>query len=199
MLIGVLFNSHLLSLGRNGFLLSGMHEEEEKAREIQVKHLFPSSIVWFCVGVWDTKQEWGWVIYLHHRNLMIKGALTAVAQWIECCSVNQNVPSLIPSQGTWLRYGLGPWLGVCEKLPINVFLAHWCFSHSLSSSFPLSLKINKISFKKKTRWKRMLCPGQVPYMFNTWSTAVLTESLSHRKEAGFYKDSLFSAGSLNCT
>ena len=39
----------------------------------------------------------------------------------------------------WAR----PQLGTCETQPIDVSLAHRCFSPSLSPSFPLSLKVNK--------------------------------------------------------
>ena len=42
---------------------------------------------------------------------------------------------------------LGPWLGVCERQPINVSLTHQCFSSSLSPSLPL--KRNK---ERKRPW-----------------------------------------------
>ena len=66
-------------------------------------------------------------------------ALAGVAQWTERQSVNQKVAGSVPSQGTCLGCGPGPWLGA----------ASWCVSHTsmfLSLSFSslfLSLKINK--------------------------------------------------------
>ena len=46
--------------------------------------------------------------------------------------------------GLWARSLVG-----VERQPIDVSLAHWCFSASLSPSPPFSLKlINKIFFKK---------------------------------------------------
>ena len=71
-----------------------------------------------------------------------------MAQWIERQPVNLKVAGLIPSQGICLGYGLGPWLGVCERQPTDVSLAHRCFSPSLSYSLPLSLKINQMMLNK---------------------------------------------------
>ena len=48
------------------------------------------------------------------KNLEI--ALAVVTPWIECWPVNQKVMGLIPSHGTYLGCGLGPWLGACERL-----------------------------------------------------------------------------------
>ena len=73
---------------------------------------------------------------------MTPPALAGVAQWIEHWPVNQRVMGSIPGQGTYLGYGLGPWLGVCERQLMDVSLTHWCFS-PLSPSLPLSLKVNK--------------------------------------------------------
>ena len=61
--------------------------------------------------------------------------------WVPAC--NQRVAGLIPSQGSCLGCGPGHQLGAYEKQPINVCLAHWCFSLSLSLSFPHSLKVHK--------------------------------------------------------
>ena len=44
-------------------------------------------------------------------------ALAGVAQWIECWPANQRVTSSIPSQGTCLACGPGPWGGECERQP----------------------------------------------------------------------------------
>ena len=60
-------------------------------------------------------------------------ALAGVAQWIEHQPANQRVASLIPSQGTCLGCGPGPWLRACERQLIDVSLP----------PFTLSLKINK--------------------------------------------------------
>ena len=62
--------------------------------------------------------------------------------------VNWRVASSIPSQGTWLVCGPGPWVGPCKRQLIDVSLALRCFSPSLSRSLPLSLKINKQNKKK---------------------------------------------------
>ena len=47
----------------------------------------------------------------------VKIALAGVARWIECWPVNQRVTGLIPSQGTCLGCGPGPWWGVHERQP----------------------------------------------------------------------------------
>ena len=52
-----------------------------------------------------------------------KEALTGVAQCIECWPANQKVANSIPSQGTCLGCGQGPWLGAHERQPINISLA----------------------------------------------------------------------------
>ena len=66
-----------------------------------------------------------------------------VVQWIGCRPANLKVASSIPDWGTCLGCEPSPWLGACERHPIDVSLAHQCFSPSLSPSFPLSLRINK--------------------------------------------------------
>ena len=50
--------------------------------------------------------------------------------------------------GLWARFLAE---GIYERQPVNVSLRHQCFSPSLSPSFPISLKINKI-FKKKKKY-----------------------------------------------
>ena len=55
-------------------------------------------------------------------------ALDGVAQWIECQPENQRVNSSIPRQGTCLGFRPDPWLGGCERQPINVSLTHQCVS-----------------------------------------------------------------------
>ena len=67
-------------------------------------------------------------------------ALAGVAQWIEWWPVNQGVAGSIPSQGTSLGCWPGTQLGVWERQPIHVSLAHWCFSPFL---FPSHLSKNK--------------------------------------------------------
>lgn len=54
---------------------------------------------------------------------------------------NQKVASSIPSQGWCLCCGLGLWLGVFERQPIDVYLTHQRFPPSLPLPFP-SLKTN---------------------------------------------------------
>ena len=44
-------------------------------------------------------------------------ALTGVSQWIERWPVNQRVAGSIPSQGTSLDCGPGPWWGAHERQP----------------------------------------------------------------------------------
>ena len=75
----------------------------------------------------------------------IKGccALAGVAQWIEHQPANQKVTGSIPSWGTCLVCGPGPWLGPCNRQLINVSLTHQHFTHFPSPSLPLSLKVNK--------------------------------------------------------
>ena len=59
-----------------------------------------------------------------HFSRKISAALAAVAPWIELQPAKQRVAGLIPSHGTCLGCGPGPQLGVCEKQPIQVSLAH---------------------------------------------------------------------------
>ena len=82
-----------------------------------------------------------------HRILLIYDvALAGVAQWIELWPVKQRVAGSISSQGTCLGCRLGPWLCRC--------ISHISMFVSLSFSIPssLSLKINKIFFKKVSIW-----------------------------------------------
>ena len=55
----------------------------------------------------------------------------------------------MPSRGTGLGFEPHPQLGVCERKPIDVSLAHQCFSPSLCPSLPLSLKIKSLKNKNK--------------------------------------------------
>ena len=71
----------------------------------------------------------------------MKLTLAGVAQWIEHQPANQRVADSIHSQGT--RLGCGSPVG-----RVSEATTHYCFSPSLSPSLPLSLKINKIFFKK---------------------------------------------------
>ena len=71
---------------------------------------------------------------------------TSMAQLVEGHPAKQKVVSSILDQGTCL--GCGPSSqNLCKRQTIDVSLAHWCFSPSLSPC-ALSKKINKI-FKKK--------------------------------------------------
>ena len=64
-------------------------------------------------------------------------ALTGVAQWVGCRTVNQKVTGLIPSQGACLGcMGQVPSWGVKEA-------TDRCFSPSLSPSLLFSLKVNR--------------------------------------------------------
>ena len=65
-------------------------------------------------------------------------ALAGVAQWIEGQPANGKVTSLISSQGTCLGCWARSWLGTYKKQPIDVSLAHRCFSPSFSFPSPLS-------------------------------------------------------------
>ena len=68
-----------------------------------------------------------------------------MAQWIECQPVNQRATGSIPSQGTCLGHeGQVPRGGPVRGNHTLMFV-------SLSSSLPLSLKINKYFFIKRVR------------------------------------------------
>ena len=69
-------------------------------------------------------------LYIWKLRIMLL-ALAAVAQCIECQPANQRVSGLIPSQGTCLGCGPGPWLGAHDTQPTNV-------SH-IDDSLPLFL------------------------------------------------------------
>ena len=60
--------------------------------------------------------------------------LAGVAQWTECLSVKQGVAGLIPSQGTCLGCGPGPWLGVCKRQPHSDVSLSFSLSSSLSKN-----------------------------------------------------------------
>ena len=70
-------------------------------------------------------------------------ALAGVAQWIERCPADWKGAGLITGQGTGLGFGLGPQLGLCEKQPISVSLAHRCFPLYFSLPFHLPKKKKK--------------------------------------------------------
>ena len=82
----------------------------------------------------------GSLLHVHHTPVELLGneyvALAGEAQWTECWPANPKVIGLIPGQGTCLGCGPGPQLGVCKRQPIDVSLAHWHFSPSLSASLP---------------------------------------------------------------
>ena len=66
--------------------------------------------------------------------------LTGVAQWVGCHPTNCKVTGSISVQGMCLGCGPSPQLEAGKRQPIDVSLAHQCFSPSVSPSFPLSLK-----------------------------------------------------------
>ena len=74
-------------------------------------------------------------------------ALTGVAQSAGWASSLKVKGHWFNCQGTCLGEGSVPSQGPHKKQPIDVSLSHWCFSSSLSPSFPISLKVNKISKK----------------------------------------------------
>ena len=74
-----------------------------------------------------------------------------MAQTVGCHPTKRKVTGSIPGQGTCLGCGFSPWVRACERQSIDVSLSHPCFFPSLSPSLPLSLKINKILFKKKKK------------------------------------------------
>ena len=55
---------------------------------------------------------------------LLDSALSGVAQWVGHHPANNKVISLIPSQGTRLSCGPGPWLDACKRQPINVSVTH---------------------------------------------------------------------------
>ena len=80
-------------------------------------------------------------------------SLAGVAQWIEHWPADQRVTSSIPSPehmpGLQARSPVG---GMWEAI------THWCFSSSLSPSFPLyKNKLNKILKKKKKKQTQQVC------------------------------------------
>ena len=101
--------------------------------------------------------------------------LSSVAQWVACCPAKQKFAGLIPGRGIWLDCRPGPWLGGCEKKPINVSLVHQCFSLSLSPSLSFCLKfinwlINKASWWQPqgseglTGWRTYVYIGQLTWL-----------------------------------
>ena len=48
---------------------------------------------------------------MEKNTIKSKSAIAGVAQWIECQPVDRKVAGSIPSQGTYLGCGPGPWLG----------------------------------------------------------------------------------------
>ena len=76
-------------------------------------------------------------------------ALAGVTKWVGHHPTNRKVTGLIPNWDTLLGHRPGPQLGVCKRQPIDVSVAHQCFSSSLSPSFSPSLKITKNNFFKR--------------------------------------------------
>ena len=75
-------------------------------------------------------------------TLALWGSWTGVAQLSGHGPAKQNVPGLIPSQGTRLGCRFGSWLGCMREATDLCFSVTSVFSPSLSSSLSLSLKIN---------------------------------------------------------
>ena len=67
-------------------------------------------------GIWVTQ-----VYALVETHQMV---LAGIAQWTECQPANGKVVSSNPSQGTCLGCRPGPWLGACERQPIDVSLTY---------------------------------------------------------------------------
>ena len=84
--------------------------------------------------VWQHNKE---TVLEQERLIEVIGALTGVAQGVECHPTNQKVAGLIPSQGTCPGHRPGPQQGALERQP------HIDVSLPLSPSLSLSLKINK--------------------------------------------------------
>ena len=76
-----------------------------------------------------------------------------VVYWTVCWSANQKVAGSIPSQCICLSCGPSSQLWTFKKQMINVSLAHWCPSPSLSFSFPLSLR-NKVLKLHSAVWRQ---------------------------------------------
>ena len=126
----------------------------------QYRVLFPKThVIWLRVG-WSLL-GWFGVLEVQWKSSV---ALTGVAQWVGCCPTKLKVAGLIPSQGTCLGCGPGPLLEVCTRQLVDVSLAHQCFAPSVSPSFPLTLKINKI-LKQQQQQKSSVVVLSVP----TWS------------------------------
>ena len=82
--------------------------------------------------VWQHNKE---TVSEQERLIEVIGALTGVAQGVECHPTNQKVAGLIPSQGTCPGRRPGPQWGARERQP------H--IDASLPLFFPSSLSINK--------------------------------------------------------
>ena len=77
--------------------------------------------------------------YFLHTSLLFENTPTALAGVLSGLSASLRTErSLV--QFTCLDCGPGSQLGACKRQLIDVFLAHRCFSPSLSPSLPLSLK-----------------------------------------------------------
>ena len=72
-------------------------------------------------------------------------AVACVAQFVGHCPTKWKGAGSIPGQGMCLYYRPGPHVVACKRQLIDVSLL-------LSPSLPLSLKINKIFFKRRKLW-----------------------------------------------
>ena len=87
----------------------------------------------------------------HYNSCKDTVALTGVAQWIEHQKVMGSVSQSGHRPGLQARSPVGLGAGG-ERQPTDVSLSHQCFSPSLSPSFLIYLKLNKI-FKEKRNIK----------------------------------------------
>ena len=102
-------------------------------------------IHWHCIFILEMLNCL-WFCSLASKNKKHKtklSALAGVAQWTVCRPANQRVAGSIPSQGTCLGCGLGPWRGSRKRQP------HIDVSLPLFLSPPLSLKLKKKFLIKK--------------------------------------------------
>ena len=82
----------------------------------------------------------------------LKRALTGVAQLVGCHPAKRKVNCLIPDHSACLGCVAGPSWATYNRQPIDASLLYWSFS--LPPSLSLSLKINKMFFKKRGKDKK---------------------------------------------
>ena len=88
------------------------HSAETEMRHCQVVLVF--------IAGWNNIQVCTKMSEVIHKNV---SALTGVAQWVGCCSANQKITNLIPSQDPWLGFGPVTCWGHSRGNPL-IFLSH---------------------------------------------------------------------------